>query len=324
VATWLEFFDMDPRPSLVRTSNEALKYFARRDLLDEDVGPVENLWGLPAPEAVVEMQHPDGSWLYKGQTENPYPDRNHHLVETYRRLGQLVDKFGFDRRHPAITKAAEYIFSCQTSEGDIRGILGNQYMPYYHAVLMELLIKAGYADDPRIHKGFEWLVSMRQRGGGWVVPLQAVPAKKKRAGIWRAPPVRPDRRKPFSHLVTGMVLRAFASDPTYRKSREARLAGAALKVRFFRPDKYDDRKAVLFWTKFQYPFWWTNILTAMDSLSLVGYTLRDIDMVKGANWFQLYQGEDGLWDTAYDHAKDSFLRRWVGLAVCRVFKRLFA
>jgi hypothetical protein len=42
---------------------------------------------------------------------------------------------------PTIAKAAEYIFSNQMYEGDIRGILGNQYMPYYHGAILELLIK---------------------------------------------------------------------------------------------------------------------------------------------------------------------------------------
>jgi len=41
------------------------------------------------------------------------------------------------------------------------GFIGNQYAPYYTA-RDALLIKAGYADDPRIEKAFQWLLSMRQ------------------------------------------------------------------------------------------------------------------------------------------------------------------
>ena len=34
--------------------------------------------------------------------------------------------------------------------------------------------------------------------------------------------------------------------------------------------------------------------------------------------------EDGLWDTRYGKGKEAErMRRWVGLAVCRVLKRFF-
>jgi len=57
-----------------------------------------------------------------------------------------------NKNHPAIRKASEYLFSCQTEERDIRGILANQYAPYYTGAIMYLLIKAGYENDPRIKK----------------------------------------------------------------------------------------------------------------------------------------------------------------------------
>jgi hypothetical protein len=67
------------------------------------------------------------------------------------------------RAHPAVQRAAECLFSFQTDEGDFRGIYGTQYTPHYTAGIMELLIKAGYANDERIARGFAWLLSMRQR-----------------------------------------------------------------------------------------------------------------------------------------------------------------
>jgi hypothetical protein len=56
-----------------------------------------------------------------------------------------------------------------THEGDIRGMLGNQYAPYYTGAMLSLLIKAGFAHDPRIEKGMRWLLKMRQDDGGWVI-----------------------------------------------------------------------------------------------------------------------------------------------------------
>jgi hypothetical protein len=331
MTAWVRWLPLDPVPTLLAADDEALSFFVRRDLLGEGTRTVATLWRTPESERLVGKQQEDGSWRYPGKNRNLYPDTNYDLLETFKSLGQLVDKYGFDRRHPAIEKAASFVFSCQTDEGDVRGILGTQYMPYYHAAIWELLIKAGYGDDPRIERGLDWLVSMRQDDGGWIVPAQAIPAKGKTRDLWRASPVSPDRSRPFSHLATGMVLRAFAVHPPYRHLDQVLLAGNLLKSRFFQSDKYNDRKAPLYWTKFQYPFWWTNILTALDSLSLLEFTADDGDVQKALDWFKTHQERDGLWRTSYEQAtageprpREAEAMRWVGLAVCRVFRRFHA
>jgi hypothetical protein len=327
---WLEQLKVDPIPTMLATEDRALRHLVKRDLLGEEAGPVEALWELPDAQQLADKQQEDGSWRYPGKNREVYPETNYDLLETFKRLGQLVQKYGFDRRHPAIERAAEYVFSCQTEEGDIRGILGNQYMPYYQGVITELVITAGYGDDPRVEKGLDWLLSMRQEDGGWLIPAQAVPAQEKTRELWSAAPIPPDRSRPFSHLATGMVLRAFAVHPRYRHLPQTRVAGERLKSRFFRSDKYNDRKAPLYWTKFQYPFWWTNVLTALDSLSLVGFAADDRDIQEGLGWLRANQEENGLWKTAYEQAKRPEMspkeRRaglWVSLAVCRVFRRFY-
>ena len=68
----------------------------------------------------------------------------YELLETWKILRILVELYGMHRSHPAINQACEYIFSFQTDEEDIRGILSNQYMPYYMGAILEILIKAGF------------------------------------------------------------------------------------------------------------------------------------------------------------------------------------
>jgi hypothetical protein len=330
MSTWTDQLPINPLPSLLAAEQEGLRFFVRRDLLDEDVGPIQDLWQMPVPLKLLGRQQPDGSWRYPGRNRSRYPETNYDLLESWKRLAQLVEKYGFERGHPAVSRAAEYIFSCQTDEGDIRGVLGTQYMPYYLGIISEVLIRAGYGGDPRLEKGLDWLLAMRQDDGGWLIPAQAIPAKEKTRDLWSAPPVPPDRSLPSSHLATGMVLRAFAVHPHYRKREEVITAATLLKSCFFRSDKYNDRKAPSYWTKFQYPFWWNSILTALDSLSLVGFAADDDDVRKGLDWFTSNQQENALWRTSYEQAKrkeisakerDAML--WVGLAVCRVFKRFY-
>ena len=151
--------------------------------------------------------------------------------------------------------------------------------------------------------GLEWLLTQRQAGGGWIVPLQAVPAKARTSDMWPGPAIPPDRTWPFSHLATGMVLRAFAAHPTYRRQEEVLAAANLLKGRFFLADKYHDRQAPAYWLKFQVPFWWNNLLTGLDTLARLGYGAEDGDVRRGLDWFVVHQGEDGLWEHGYGAGK---------------------
>jgi hypothetical protein len=321
---WISTLSTNPLSALLAWQDPALTYFVQDDLLKTAVGPVEALWNLPEPKRLVSQQQANGSWRYPGKSGHPAPEANYDLLETYRSLRILVEMYGFQREHPALERAAEYGFSCQTEEGDIRGILGNQYMPYYHGAILELLIKAGYARDKRTEKGLQWLLSMRQEDGGWVIPAQLVPAKQKTSQFWSGSPVSPERSRPHSHLATGMVLRAFASNPDYRRLPKVTAAGERLKERLFQADKYNDRKAPSYWLKFQFPFWWPNLLTALDTLFWLGFDRQDQDIARGLDWFLQNQSNDGLWETGYGSGRNAErMRRWVGLAICRVIRRYF-
>jgi squalene cyclase len=92
--------------------------------------------------------------------------QNYDQLETFRQVGILVEGFAMTRDHPAMERAAEFLFSFQTDEGDFRGIYGNQYATTYVGAITELLVKAGYANDQRVAHAFRWLLSMRQTTAG--------------------------------------------------------------------------------------------------------------------------------------------------------------
>jgi hypothetical protein len=328
---WQRQPKFDPIAPLLSSGNEALRYFTSCDLLGDPVGPASRLWEFPEAQRILRKQLADGSWPRSGGEK--HPAINYHLIETWRNFRFLVEQYGFTREHPQARKAAEFLFSCQTGEGDIRGILANQYATYYTGAIMSLLIQAGYAGDPRIERGFKWLLAMRQDDGGWSIPL--ITNKFDRATQYRltsqhAEPVQPDRSKPFSHNWTGMVLRSFAVHPEYRKSEAAKAAARLLASRFFQPDRYTSYKAASYWVRFEYPFWWNNLVSALDSVSLIGLTRDDEQIGKALAWLVGHQEEDGLWRVSYakpdmpekDTAKAREKRLWMSLAICRVLKRL--
>ncbi len=75
---------------------------------------------------------------------------------------------------------------------------------------MELLVKAGCEDEQQIKKGFKWLLSVRQDDGGWAAPIRIHNAKWSEV-VDGEDALQPIKRKPFSHMITGVVLRAFTA-----------------------------------------------------------------------------------------------------------------
>jgi hypothetical protein len=162
----------DPIAPLVESGDPAIRYWARREFLGERVGPVHGLWADSRALALFRRQRPDGSWRFPGIRSQVRSNAGYDLLETYRIVRQLVEKFGADREHPGLHAAAEFLLAAQGPEGDIRGLYGAQYSPNYTAGILELLVKAGYAPDVRVDRGFAWLREARQEDGGWAIPFE--------------------------------------------------------------------------------------------------------------------------------------------------------
>lgn len=324
---WNIQLKVDPIDSLLQTEDKALNYFVRRDLQDQEGLPIESLWELPAVQKILKKQNEDGSWNYPGKSKEKYPHVIYSLIETFRNLGILIEKFGFSRHHSRCRKAAEYCFSCQDEEGDFRGIYENQYSPNYTAAIMELLIKAGYSRDHRIEKGFTWLLSMRQSDGGWAIPIRTHGVGNTIHWFSKnkpSEPLHPDISQPFSHLVTGVVLRTFAAHRRYGRSVEAHRAGELLASRFFLKDAYPDRGNESYWKKSSFPFWFTDIVSALDSLSLMGFRKEHPQVKKGLEWLKTTQQENGVFNLKLLRSGgDKNTKYWTTLAICRIYKRLF-
>jgi hypothetical protein len=316
---WFDTLKTNPIGLLLTSENPALIFLTERDLLDVKSGDITDFWELPEPTRLLEKQASDGSWRFKGKRPGDDLGENYELLETWRNFRILVEMYGFDDRHTSIKKAAEYIFSCQTEDGDIRGILSNQYMPYYMGAILEMLIKAGYEKDVRVLTGINWLIDMRQNDGGWIIPMTMFKMQEFYSLCTKAP-IPPERERPFSHSATGMVIRCFAAHPDFRKSKPAVQAGELLKSRFFQKDVYTSRQSIDYWFKFQFPFWWADLLTVLDSLMRMGFSANDSDIQKGLDWCIEHQDISGIWKSFYGKSKNKESDLWITYAVCRVLR----
>jgi hypothetical protein len=330
---WLDKLRFDPLKPLMESGNDAVVYFTRRDLLQETPGMVNMLWRLQSPQAALKRQQASGYWRYPGKGED------YNLLATFKNLQPLIYQYEMNRSHPSTAAACEYLFTFQTDEGDIRGFIGNQYAPYYTGIVTALLIKAGYEDDQRIIKALDWLLSARQNDGGWVIGSPGItgnPALKLNDIIYltsdkKAPTLKAyDKSLPFSHSGTGMVIRAFSAHPQYRTRPETIKAANLLKSHFFKDDNYSSYKYSDNWLRFQFPFWWNDLVAALDSLSLIGTPPEDTDINKALEWLISNQRPDGLWNISYSRIHKSSINKkaeemslWVTLAICRIFKRFY-
>ncbi len=324
---WIEKFKYIPIEPLLSSNNRAVIYFTKRDLLDEKPGSITEILELPEVQKILKKQRENGEF---------YPVSKHPLLETWRQLRFLIEQYGLNKEHPAITKAAEFVFSWQSEEGDIRGILGNQYAPYYTGAILYLLIKAGYEKDKRVEKGMKWLIGMRQNDGGWVIGSPGLINHnwKEMCEITERMDLEPvkdfDKTKPFSAAGTGMVIRAFSVHPKYKDSEYALKAAELLKSKFLKKDNWTWYQHPDNWVRFQFPYWWNHLVAAMDSISLIGLPKEDNDIKTAFQWFVDNQQKNGLWKISYskihkasENKKQYEMQLWITLNICRIFKRYF-
>lgn len=307
---------------LLDRADAALGWAVGRDLLDEPLAP-QSLWELPEVERIVRRQLEDGAWPYGGGLARIRPREDYAQLATFQQLRTLCTKFRLDRRHPAIERAAEFLLAHQTGAGDIRGIYGSQYSPNYTADMLALLIGAGFRGDERVTRGMEWLLSMRQDDGGWAIPARTAWAGGIAQALALSEPLEPVRSRPSSHFATGIVLRAFAAHPGYRRRREARHAAAFLASRFFKPDAYADHGSAACWTKLTFPFRWTDLVSALDAVALIDGNPARPDVAGGLDWLVQHQRPSGLWLSGYPKTSDPLVHHWVTFAVVRVLKRFY-
>ena len=310
---------------LLARGNLPILYWLKKDILEVPVDREhKNLQKFAARIRIIKSQRSNGGWCRRKYEGDPRWEKTYFIVETLRNVLKLHN-FGCSYEDEELKKAVKFMFSTQTKTGDFRGAYLNEFAPTYHALTLETLCLYGLDKDERTQKGFRWIIKNRQNDGGWVIPYRTIDQEELKSRYnfeaqSKLEPIKPDRSQPFSHLVTGMVLRALAASPTWRKSKEAWKAGELLLSRFFQEDKYDDRWLPSYWEEITYPFWATDILSSLDSLSTIGFP-ADNGKIKGAlDWLISKQAKQGYWEagnkktTLEDHL-------WVTFAVLRVLKK---
>jgi hypothetical protein len=135
----------------------------------------------PLVADLLALQRPDGAWDPDALSHSW--GRGSRLTATALALARL-GYLGFDRSHPAVERAAGYLFSLQQLDGawplhrdevDVEGEgaasapvrEGYSMLPLQTAFPLRGLAACGYASDRRCEAAYEWLLAQRLPDGAW-------------------------------------------------------------------------------------------------------------------------------------------------------------
>ena len=184
----------------------------------------------PLAAELLSLQRPDGAWDPAALAHSW--GRGSRLTATALALSRL-GYLGFDRSHPAVGRAAGYLFSRQQPDGawplhqdevDVEGDApapvreGYNMIPLQTALPLRGLAACGYAADPRCEAAYDWLLAQRLPDGAWPTGMAS--------GVYGY--VAGYRRLPHSRWgcrsnTTGALL-CLANHPQRRSGPEARQA----------------------------------------------------------------------------------------------------
>src|SRR4051812_8315408 len=331
---WRARLASDPIPRLLREGSPSVLARVRRDLIDDSEAPTaKEIAEYPEVKAVLKKMEKNGSFAPKATDKALGSPKFAVCLSTLRAIDRLAD-FGLrlegaEGASSPLHKMAGFLLQSQEPDGGIADLAladtpkgrAKAVALHFQGWAVSALSRTGFEGDPRVEKGFQHLLERRQDDGGWA---------------WRG--VRTDSAaRPSSHLVTGMVLRAFASSTQRRTSREARRAAELLATRFLQPDRYEDRKAPSYWEILTEPRLYTDVLDALDTITSIGLGKENSGVRTAEAYLRSRQASDGLWyqgppakpdgsskAAAKDAAKDKDVDAaiWLTLRVLVVLRRI--
>lgn len=305
----------DPTAWLLEPDNPSVRYLALRHLLGQPEGDPEVQAvraAIPASllvQRIFAKQSWDGYW---GDPASPYLPKYKSTYWTLMLLGYL----GLNRQDERVQRAVEYVFRFQQPVGGFaeRGEDGarQEYRyvvqkrlargkepPEEEAFVADLLhqstlscltgnvvaalLRLGYADDPRVWRAIDWLVSIQHGDGGWLCPY------------WKAH-IR-DKHSCFSGAIC--ALEAFAEIPANQRPPAVRQAAARgaeflLMHHLYRSDHHDWKVINPHWLTLSFPFFWGyNILRGLWVLTRLD--VRDEGMNDALNVLREKRTPEGKW-----------------------------
>ncbi len=312
---------------LLADRSACLRLLALRGLLgkpssDPEVKELLSMRGQdPIAATLLSAQEKDGSW--PGVEPAGTVGRNSaRSIATSMALSRLAF-LGFAASHPAVRKAAAFLFSRQQADGSWplpARVDGGGYsmIPLQTSLPLEGLARAGFAEDPRAERAYQWLLDKRLDDGAWPTGIAGGVEPRPAAGVRGF--VGGYRRLPHSRWGcrsnTTAALICLAHHPSRRFSVEARAALDHLVARETR-----DRANLGFETArtlgFETPRGFLTFHAAfdpalvLDLCARMGASADDERIAELIRFVRSCAGPAGLWE----YPSDLLATRWVSFGI---------
>jgi hypothetical protein len=245
-----------------------------------------------------------------------------------RELGFALSRLahlGLRRGNPAVDRLARELFKAQRHDGcwalpsqgrGHRGEEGYSMSPLQVSLPLRGLAEAGYAEDPKSERAYEWLLDKRLEDGSWPTGT-AAGTRAYVAGYRRLP------RSTGCRSNTTGALACLAHHPARKHGEEARRAADILMRRETREEATFGHEVsrlcgverpagfVTFYARFDIAF-------LLDLCAQVGVSREDRRMGELADEIESRRNKAGLWE----HPSYPHLSRWLTLDVMLSLKRL--
>lgn len=220
--------------------------------------------------SILKKQNPKGYWESGRSFYRPkYTATNWQLL--------VLSDLGLTLEVPSIKRVCELYLNKESKPE--RGLGGRGSEACFTGNLTRMMIRFGYADDPRIKKGLDWLVKAQKEDGGW----HCFNRDYGTLDCWE--PLAAFDVLPRSKWTRG-IRRAVESGAEFYLERELHKMG---------PSKY---KA---WFRLHYPWhYYYDLLVGLDVLTSLGYS-HDKRLKTALDFLREKRRPDGTWAADATH-----------------------
>lgn len=319
MSDWRHDLKADPTEWLLEPGCPPVRYWTLLDLTGRPHGDPEvraaraAIPAYPPVAALLASQERDGHW---GQRDYYLPRAGRGTFWVLSVLGDV----GLTAEDEPIRRACDWILTHQRDNGAFcrrrrvpgQGVVWQEDTePCTHARIVRFLIQFGYAQDPRLRRAIDWLLPIQRDDGMWFCRGAAG------RGCLRA---------------TLDLLRVAALDPQTALQPGMAPAAAAVCGLLMEPrmSRYHVGDAWGTWERLKYPYFGFSVVSALDALARLGYTLKEPKIAAAAEYLLSRQRPDGAWplddawpDSPIDFGRPGEPNKWLTLDALRVVKWLY-
>jgi hypothetical protein len=255
---------------------------------------------------LLATQKPGGFWVKRDY----YLPKHNGTFWVLCVLGDL----GLTAEHPQIRQSCDFMFTFQRENGTFcrrRRVSGRGMVwdtapgPCTHARIVRFQIQFGFGDDPRLRAAIDWLLESQRSDGMWDC------GRPSRPGCLRA---------------THDVLRVAALD-SKAAAHPAVARGAAILSDLLMKKGMSRYHVGIPWATLQWPPFDYSLVSTLDSLARLGYTLDHPRIAEATDYLLSRQLADGSWPLDHTSSRPPFdpgpqgkPSKWVTLEALKALK----